>query len=570
MGFYNSSPDKQFSLTFDFTSPEVERAPGADCTRDGKVFKVRIAPGETKPFVQGKVDGYKVTVQYGRPDVGFLMKQQAVQDRKIEELLQHRRSLDECLAQRKPYVDVDFPPKQGALCRSWEGTTTPRTWMRVADLLPDSHVGLFVAPVQPNTIRLGSLGDVYCLSVMAALAEETSLVQRIFKTSRHEQVGAYTLRLYDGGLETEVTIDSFFPFVGYCPAFVSHLTHPNELWITLLHKAHAKMRGSFIAARRGRALDALRAFTGFPLDCFSVSDTPPCDYQALFNKVRHARQRGWQCCVVTPSCAPDDTHGKKLRSRGLLGGAAYAITRAEQVDTRLLVQLRNPWLSPRLWDGRWCHTSSMWDEHPAVTESLGMRYEDDGCMWLEWEEVCGWFAQIAVLRSTPHRSATIAVELAACIPSCVIQLDVDAPCTLHTSALLSRDKRSGEWSTDNLRVAIMSRHGGVWEYTEESAVCVKRGRYFLVAFMCGGDCTSTYGRLHVTVSSEQPVGHLSCFQPSASLVQALLRADPETSLATLSPDDEDPAQPDAALECPMQLRVPQHATLNTTVHRVRL
>ena len=563
-GFYNSSPDKQFCLSFVFSSADVQVVAGIDCARAGNVFKVKIAPGETKPFVQGKIDGYKVTVQYGRPDVQFLRKHHAEQDCRIDALLRGEG------VGGQTYIDLEFPPKQSSLCRSWEGTTTPRTWMRLSDRLDHTThpVGLFVAPVQPNTIRLGSLGDVYCLSAMAVLAERPDLVHNAFVPAHN--AGAHTLRLYEGGREVLVTVDTFFPYVAYCPAFVSHLTHPHELWVPLLHKAHAKMRGSYIAARRGRAVEALRAFTGLPLDCVQLSATPPCDYELVFDRLFAAKAKGWVCAIVTQTCALEDANGKKLRARGLLGSCAYCVVRAERVGGRLLVQVRNPWLSPRLWNGRWCHASAAWDEDPATTEAVGMRFEDDGCMWLEWDEVCGWFAQVAFLRTTPHRQATISMDMAACMPSCVISVDVEHAGHIHMTALLSRDKRSSEWSGDHVKVVVLTEHSSMWVCTEGENPYLPQGKHYIVAFMAAGDSAHAYGRLQLTVAAEKSIGLLRFFKPSASLVQSLLRADTDTSSAFLPADGEDPAQHSAPLECETQIRVPHHPAVDAITNCVKL
>eukprot|EP01064_Diplonema_japonicum_P005396 TRINITY_DN13622_c0_g1_i1.p1 TRINITY_DN13622_c0_g1~~TRINITY_DN13622_c0_g1_i1.p1 ORF type:complete len:904 (+),score=162.71 TRINITY_DN13622_c0_g1_i1:50-2761(+) len=555
MGLYNSSPNKQFTLSFVIPSPVV---PMGDCTKTGSTYVIKLEPGEAKPFVKGPIDGYKVTVQYTRPGSAFLKRELVPHNQIVDDFMKTGGALRDCINRNVPFVDAAFPPKQESLSRSWEGVTTLRAWKRLSDVYTDTEVGLFVVPVQPNTLRLCNLADIHSLSAFAMLAEDPSLIKEIFvRDANEEAVGAYKLRLFNGSVETDMILDAFLPFLGYCPAFAAHLTHVNELWIPLLHKAYAKLKGSYVAARKGTVMEVMRAFTGLPAETIDLG-TLTSSYEDIYARLQKAHDSGCVCVVTTPK---DATLERKQKAAGLIGGCGYAVTKVARVGGIMLVQVRNPWLSPRLWCGKWGNSSVLWDEQPEVVRQLDMTFEDNGCLWLEISEVCEWFTEVGFLHNKAWYRMCTKMELADGVPSCVAQVTVTAAARVHISALMQTDQRTNSWC--NVKVGILQKVDEKWQTSQESWLdVVPDSTYWFVVL---GDTTSAKA-VHFTLHSTAAPGDVSLFRPSPSLVQ-LLHVD-KISFAPL-PTEASPVLLDQPVTCHVHTHNPDSRPVAVTTATFR-
>eukprot|EP01059_Diplonema_ambulator_P017173 TRINITY_DN2915_c0_g1_i4.p1 TRINITY_DN2915_c0_g1~~TRINITY_DN2915_c0_g1_i4.p1 ORF type:complete len:937 (+),score=160.53 TRINITY_DN2915_c0_g1_i4:7074-9884(+) len=552
LGLYNCSPDKQFTLSFVIMSPSV--IPVGDTRKIGNTYIIKLEPGEAKAFVRGAVDGYKVTVQYARPGSNFLKNRVEQQDL---ELLGPKGSPLECAERGVPYVDPAFPPSSESLCRRWEGTTTRRCWLRLEDVYNDGDTaaGLFVVPVQPNTIRLVNLCDIHYTSALAILAENPLLVKRMFINSPEEAAGAYKLRVYSSIKEADITVDAFFPFLGYSLAFASHLTHPHELWIPLANKAYAKLKGSYVAARSGTVPEVLRVFTGLPVDTIGVAALPAGDHEAVFQKLQAACNAGNVCGLVMPRDASLDS---KQRASGLLGGCGYAVTRVEKVHSKMLVQLRNPWMSPRMWGGRWGHSSMHWDEHPEAVSQLNMAFEDDGCMWLEMDEVCAWFAEAVILNNKPWGRMCVGMQMSEGAPDCVLQVDVERSTRVHVSALVQTDARVNTWRSVN--VSAVTKAEGKWLVLQDTWLDMVPGVYWFVVTDKAAE-----GDTHLILHSLCPLGKATLLRPSSSLLQVLHKGCAQFSL----PSECSPVESDCPVSCHIQTSSADTQPTTTTASSIR-
>jgi hypothetical protein len=82
------------------------------------------------------------------------------------------------------------------------------------------------------------------LSAIAAVAEDTPRVRRLFSDTRANQSGLYMLRLMKEGLVREVVVDDLIPvFKEHCTYFVRPTA--TECWPLILEKGLAKIFGSY-------------------------------------------------------------------------------------------------------------------------------------------------------------------------------------------------------------------------------------------------------------------------------------------------------------------------------------
>eukprot|EP01062_Namystynia_karyoxenos_P037242 TRINITY_DN2712_c0_g1_i2.p1 TRINITY_DN2712_c0_g1~~TRINITY_DN2712_c0_g1_i2.p1 ORF type:complete len:1258 (+),score=323.16 TRINITY_DN2712_c0_g1_i2:74-3847(+) len=522
LGFYNASPDREFTLSFCFGSDSaVAPAPDPAVTQTAGTYSVRLLPGETRPFVRGAVDGYRITMQYGRPDARWLARLREEADAEVAAASARAAGEGE-----GPFLDAAFPPAPGSLRSTELGDprTTPRPWRRQRDALAGSGVscGVFIAPPQPNTIRLGALGDAWLLSGLALLAERPALVRGMFPECSPAEAarGERKVALYPGGWRTEVTVDEWVPYGGYAPAFAAHLTHPGELWPGLVQKAIAKVRGSYVALRRGDPLSGLAELTGRPVE--------PVPFTAEgWGRLRGASPCGGPLVALWTAAGGDSAAG---REQGLLPGAVYCALRAEEAGPFRLLQLRNPWLPPKLWQGDWAHASPLWDEHPYVCTAVGMTFDDDGTFWVSWEEAQRVFAGAALLHV--DASARVSVRLPPSSGIC------EAVMLLH-----AREGGAEVWA--GLRcedaegaLTVFRDAGGGWIDTAEipagpamRRAALRAGRHALVV-RCNGEGTAVLaaagatGPLSIVRGDPQVLERLRGEGPSALCGQPELGADP--------------------------------------------
>ncbi|KAJ9468602.1 Calpain [Diplonema papillatum] len=683
LGFYNASPNRQYSLTFDFKDapgilpvPHDGSQPGRAAARAGRL-SLTIGPGETKDFVSGPVDGYTVTVEFSRPDNAF---HRAARDRiptagaPLEQcnvagkpgggLLESQTSRLYCGNQTsKPEqstitgnpgggvcgllenqtsrevqdragrstggpgpgeCDVEFPPAQASLCKPEQGSTARRPWFRLADVLRGGgggggSCGLLAAPVQPNTIALGSVADAGIASALAILAEFPALIARVFESGdcgrhhqwsvdarsditvhRHDSAGEppfgggsgwHTTVLYSGGVQRVVRVDEYLPFEGYRPAFAHHLTECGELWVPLACKALAKCKGSYAAARRAGAAAAVDCLAGLPHDVHALGAERKLPSGGdLFAAARGGLRGGAACFVVTPRSGPkrvvsrafspahggggpqEDSFSKVLAENGLLRSCGYAVVRVEEVASaagvRKMVQIRNPWMDPRAWKGRWCHASTQWGQCPDVAAALSMDFSDDGCLWLEWDEVVAWFSTLSILHTRNFRTLTSLMRVNSGVPTCIVQLDMETRSTVHTTAQVLTDPNTDTWARVPvcvLRKKSRSSQPPLWSLSSEPWNDLEEGNHWLVARLPRG---AADGAARVTISSEAPIGSAAFFEPSPSLVQLLLHTGLTAASLSALPPSEEAVQYDTLLETAVQLRVPGEETRNLVVDTI--
>jgi calpain-15 len=168
------------------------------------------------------------------------------------------------------------------------------------------------------------------------------------------KLGCYEVRLCDAGQWVTVTVDDYFPCFpvdGGGPVFSQ--SHGNELWVLLLEKAFAKVRGSYASLRYGYSLEALIDLTGAPFHHFNLQQELNRDDElSLWGKVLEYDLKGY---VMTGSTAGwdeaseaplsgGDRGGDPVLNQGLVLGHAYTILEAKETSTGVrLLKLRNPW-----------------------------------------------------------------------------------------------------------------------------------------------------------------------------------------------------------------------------------
>lgn len=173
------------------------------------------------------------------------------------------------------------------------------------------------------------------------------------------------------------------------PAFATS-RKGNEMWVSLLEKAYAKLHGSYEALEGGLVQDALVDLTGGAgeeIDMRSSEAQIDLASGRLWSQLLRFKQEGFLLGAGSPSGS--DVH---ISSSGIVQGHAYSILQVEihsfylmtyspakkisvtqssfvcftaqvrEVDGHKLVQIRNPWANEVEWNGPWSDPSPEWTD----------------------------------------------------------------------------------------------------------------------------------------------------------------------------------------------------------------
>eukprot|EP00928_Gymnodinium_smaydae_P006374 TRINITY_DN12251_c0_g1_i2.p1 TRINITY_DN12251_c0_g1~~TRINITY_DN12251_c0_g1_i2.p1 ORF type:complete len:805 (-),score=65.93 TRINITY_DN12251_c0_g1_i2:130-2544(-) len=290
----------------------------------------------------------------------------------------------------------------------------------------------------PMDISQGALGNCWFCGSLAAVAEKPALVKQLFVGSESSSqelspVGAYLLRLCDGGEWQYVMVDDNLPCVRSCMLAYSGARR-NQLWVPLVEKAFAKLRGCYEATEGGNPAEGLRLFTGWPSIVLRLQDEhsderrqredgsamrlrATCafiDDDLLWARLVSA---GSAKLIMCGSCGHVDGMTRDMyRENGLSPSHCYSIVQvatARNGALRLL-KFRNPWGTGLKWKGAFSdgdHVS--WTD--AVIAEVGATDlgQDAGTFWMTLPDVRRYFNSITIC---PYRDGWFERRISADFP----------------------------------------------------------------------------------------------------------------------------------------------------------
>ena len=118
-------------------------------------------------------------------------------------------------------------------------------------------------------IKQGIINDCYFLSALGALCDKCNkFVKNMFHITDKSIEGAYGINFYINGKEKLILVDDYFPCVkskkkndnSNSISFGSSFEH--EIWVSLIEKAYAKIRGTYQKTEIGRAIISFGLLTG--------------------------------------------------------------------------------------------------------------------------------------------------------------------------------------------------------------------------------------------------------------------------------------------------------------------
>ncbi|KAL3518927.1 hypothetical protein ACH5RR_021516 [Cinchona calisaya] len=304
------------------------------------------------------------------------------------------------------FTDQEFPPNDRSLFVDPNNPLSKlqvvSEWMRPTEIVREKHLDsppcLFSGAANPSDVCQGRLGDCWFLSAVAVLAE-VSHVSKVIITPEYNDEGIYTVRFCIQGEWVPVVVDDWIPCESPGkPAFATS-KKLNELWVSILEKAYAKLHGSYEALEGGLVQDALVDLTGGAgeeIDMRSAEAQIDLASGRLWSQLLRFKQEGFLLGAGSPSGS--DVH---VSSSGIVQGHAYSILQVREVDSHKLVQIRNPWASEVEWNGPWSDSSPEWTDR-MKHKIKHVPQAKDGIFWMSWQDFQIHFRSIYVCRVYPQ------------------------------------------------------------------------------------------------------------------------------------------------------------------------
>ncbi|XP_043690975.1 calpain-type cysteine protease DEK1-like [Telopea speciosissima] len=329
-----------------------------------------------------------------------------------EEINQRMQSIEmairEALSARGEahFTDQEFPPTDQSLFVDLENPPSKlqvvSKWMRPTELVKenhmDSHPCLFSGVANPSDVCQGRLGDCWFLSAVAVLTE-VSRISEVIITPEFNEEGIYTVRFCIQGEWVPVVVDDWIPCESPGkPAFATS-RKGNELWVSILEKAYAKLHGSYEALEGGLVQDALVDLTGGAgeeIDLRSAQAQIDLASGRLWSQLLRFKQEGFLLGAGSPSGS--DVH---ISSSGIVQGHAYSLLQVREVDGYKLVQIQNPWANEVEWSGPWSDSSPEWTDRMKY-KLKHVPQSKDGIFWMSWQDFQIHFRSIYVCRIYPQ------------------------------------------------------------------------------------------------------------------------------------------------------------------------
>lgn len=177
----------------------------------------------------------------------------------------------------------------------------------------------------------------------------------------------------------------------------------NQLWVSLIEKALAKMYGNYAALRAGRTVEGLSILTGAPCEHIDLEvdlKLPPSESAAalemIWARLLSAKDANF---LMGCSCGA----GKRIvvdeeyQKLGLMTKHAYSILDVRQYGPYKLLRIRNPW-GTYVWKGEWSPSWPGWQNNENYKRDLDYYKirQEAGTFWMPFEKFVSYFDSVEV------------------------------------------------------------------------------------------------------------------------------------------------------------------------------
>ena len=210
-------------------------------------------------------------------------------------------------------------------------------WKRAKEICNDP--AFFVEGCDPGDVIQGKIGDCWLLSAFSILATQKDLLDKVVKyTNVYE--GKYTFQFYKDKKLTEVTVDDYLPCLkneeGNYQTIFARCFDPNELWVSMMEKAYAKLFNCYQNLDGGATMLALCDLTGGSPETFNFQDEETANEikdGSFWDRIKNNSKESFLMgCALTSD--------KMDTVRGIKTNHAYSILDARELDGNRILKIR--------------------------------------------------------------------------------------------------------------------------------------------------------------------------------------------------------------------------------------
>ena len=243
----------------------------------------------------------------------------------------------------------------------------------------------------------GEIDDTYFLFSVQNLCKNPGNINKLFlkNSDFFNPHGYYELLLFINGKPQIVIVDDYLPVKKGTNELVFAKSKKNEIWISLLEKAWAKVNGGYANIIGGTPTEALEFLTGF--NCLSY-DMENKDNDDLNEYKMEIVKQLQNCDIENSIIACTTTSSTDVSSMGLNTGYTYNLLAIYQITTSdgnnvYLFKLRNPW-SIGEWNGDWGDKSPLWDDN--AKSKVHYLEKEDGIFYMSDNDFFKYFKLIEI------------------------------------------------------------------------------------------------------------------------------------------------------------------------------
>ncbi|KAE9549280.1 hypothetical protein FO519_007502 [Halicephalobus sp. NKZ332] len=312
-----------------------------------------------------------------------------------------------CKTNKQSFIDDSFPHSNKSIgdLSKLGRKSVQIVWLRPEKIYTKdgrtSPWRIFHNP-HPTDIEQGLLGNCWFLSSLAVIAERREILEQIVLTKTYNEYGVYKIRLCVDGIWETVFVDDFFPCHATSHSMIFAVGRKNQLWVSLIEKALAKIYGNYAALRAGRTVEGLSILTGAPcehidieVDLKSTPSETSAALELIWARLLSAKEANFLmgCSCGAGKRVVVDEEYQKL---GLMTKHAYSILDVKQYDKYRLLRIRNPW-GAYVWNGEWSPSWNGWrDERIKRDLDYYTMKKETGTFWMPFERFVKYFDSVEV------------------------------------------------------------------------------------------------------------------------------------------------------------------------------
>ena len=268
---------------------------------------------------------------------------------------------------------------------------------RAHEIYKDTRYTLIADNMKMDDIVPGQIDDTYFLFAVQNLCKNPGNINKLFvkNGSYHNPNGYYELILFINGKPQIVIVDDYLPVKKGTSELVFAKSKKNEIWISLLEKAWAKVNGGYANIIGGTPMEALEFLTGFSSLSYDMENKDNEDLNEYKMEIVKQLQN---CDIENSIIACTTTSSTDVSSVGLITGYTYNLLEIYQIQTSdgnnvYLFRLRNPW-SIGEWNGDWSDKSPLWDDN--AKSKVKYLDKEDGIFYMSDNDFFKYFKHVEI------------------------------------------------------------------------------------------------------------------------------------------------------------------------------